>query len=165
LDSLILNKIKEKFADSIPEIVEFRNELTCVVKKDGLPAICRFLRDDPELSFDFLSCVSGVDFPERTPRFDVVYELYSISKNHRLRLKVKVSEKESVPSLTSIWSTANWHEREVFDLFGVNFEGHPDLRRIVMPDDYEGHPLRKDFPLNREELMFSHNLNRPPKIE
>jgi NADH-quinone oxidoreductase subunit C len=165
LDSLILNKIKERFAGSIQEIVEFRNELICVVKKDDIPDVCKFLRDDPELSFDFLSCVSGVDFPERTPRFDVVYELYSISKNHRLRLKVRVGERESVPSLTSIWSTANWHEREVFDLFGVNFEGHPDLRRIVMPDDYEGHPLRKDFPLSREEVTFSHNLNGPPKIE
>ena len=165
MDNLILNKIKEKFANSILEIVEFRNELTCVVKKSDLPAICKFLRDDPELLFDFLSCISGVDFPERNPRFDVVYELFSISKNHRVRLKVKVNEEESIPSITSIWSTANWHEREVFDLFGINFEGHPDLRRILMPDDYKGHPLRKDFPLTREEVMFSHNLNRPPKIE
>ncbi|MFH1336796.1 MAG: NADH-quinone oxidoreductase subunit C [Candidatus Zixiibacteriota bacterium] len=165
MDNLVLNKIKEKFADSILEIVEFRDQLTCVVRKGDLPALCKFLKDDPELSFNFLSCISGVDFPERDPRFDVVYELYSISKNHRLRLKVKVNEEESVPSITSIWSTANWHEREVFDLFGINFEGHPDLRRILMPDDYEGHPLRKDFPLTREEVMFSHNLNRQPKIE
>jgi NADH-quinone oxidoreductase subunit C len=165
LDNLIINRIKEKFADSILEVVEFRNELTCVIKKDDLPTICIFLRDDPELAFNFLSCISGVDFPERTPRFDVVYELYSISKNNRVRLKVKVNEKGSIPSVTSIWNTANWHEREVFDLFGVNFEGHPDLRRIVMPDDYKGHPLRKDFPLTREEVAFSHNLNRPPKIE
>ena len=165
MDNLSLHKIKEKFADSILEIVEFRNELTCVVKKGDIPAICRFLRDDPELSFNFLSCITGVDLPERNPRFDVVYELYSISKNHRLRLKVKVNQEESVPSITSIWSTADWHEREVFDLFGINFEGHPDQRRILMPDDYEGHPLRKDFPLTREEVTFSHNLNRPPKIE
>jgi NADH-quinone oxidoreductase subunit C len=165
LDNLIPNKIKEKFADSILEIGEFRSQLTCVVKREELPVICRFLRDDPELSFNFLSFIGGVDFPERNPRFDVVYELYSISNNHRLRLKVKVNQEESVPSVTSIWRTANWQEREVFDLFGINFEGHPDLRRILMPDDYEGHPLRKDFPLTREEVTFSHNLNRPPKIE
>lgn len=165
MDDLILNKIKEIFSDSILEVVEFRSQFTCVVRKHDLPTICRFLRDDPEMMFNFLSCISGVDFPERDLRFDVVYELYSISKNHRLRLKVKVNQEESVPSITSIWRTANWHEREVFDLFGINFEGHPDLRRILLPDDYEGHPLRKDFPLTREEVAFSHNLNRPPKIE
>jgi NADH-quinone oxidoreductase subunit C len=165
LEKVILEKIKDKFAGSILEVAEFRNQLACVVKKNDLPAICTFLRDDPELSFNFLSCVCGVDFPERNPRFDVVYELYSINKNHRVRLKVQVNENESVPSVTSIWKTANWHEREVFDLFGVVFEGHPDLRRILLPDNFEGHPLRKDFSLKREEVMFSHNLNRPPKIE
>ena len=162
---LILTKLKEGFADSITEVSEFRDQLTCVVKKDNLPDICGFLRDDPELSFNFLSCICAVDFLERNPRFDVVYELYSISKNHRVRLKVRVNEEESVPSVTSIWSAANWHEREVFDLFGITFDDHPDLRRILMPDNYEGHPLRKDFSLTREEVMFSHNLNRPPKIE
>ncbi len=165
MNRISLEKIKEKFEDSIKEVSEFRSELTCVVKKDKFTVICRFLRDDPELSFNFLSCVCGVDYPERNPRFDVVYELYSINKNHRVRLKVQVNENESVPSVTSIWNTANWHEREVFDLFGIDFEGHPDLRRILLPDNFEGHPLRKDFSLTREEVMFSHNLNRPPKIE
>lgn len=165
MDKLILTKLKEKFADSILEISEFRNQLTCVVRKDKLTVICRFLRDDPELAFNFLSCICAVDFPERDPRFDVVYELYSINRNHRVRLKVRVNEGESVPSVTSIWSAANWHEREVFDLFGITFDGHPDLRRILMPDNYEGHPLLKDFPLTREEVMFSHNQNRPPKVK
>jgi NADH-quinone oxidoreductase subunit C len=165
LESLILTRLKEKFPDSILEVNEFRNELTLVVRKEDLVSICTFLRDDPELCLNFLSCLCGVDYPERKPRFDVVYELYSINKNHRIRLKVKVDENESVPSVTAMWSTANWHEREVFDLFGISFDGHPDLRRILMPDDWEGYPLRKDYPLTKEEVMFTHNKNRPPRIE
>jgi NADH-quinone oxidoreductase subunit C len=105
-----------------------------------------------------------VDYPERRPRFDVVYNLYSVSKSHRIRLKVRVDDGESVPSVTSVWSTANWHEREVFDMFGIRFDGHPDLRRILMPEDWEGHPLRKDFPLTKEEVMFNYNKDRPPRI-
>ena len=165
MEKLILSRIKEAFADSILEVADFRDQLVCVISKDDLLSICRFLRDDQELEFNLLSCICAVDFLKRNPRFDVVYELYSINKNHRIRLKVRVNEGESLPSATSIWSAANWHEREVFDLFGITFDDHPDLRRILMPDNYEGHPLRKDFPLTREEVMFSHNLNRPPKIE
>jgi NADH-quinone oxidoreductase subunit C len=164
LESLILKKLKDKFPDSILEIIEFRNELTLVVRKEDIVSICTFLRDDPELHFNFLSCLCGVDYPERKPRFDVVYELYSINKHHRIRLKVKVDEYESVPSVTEVWSAANWHEREVFDLFGISFDGHPDLRRILMPDDWEGHPLRKDYPLTKEEVIFTHIQNRPPKV-
>jgi NADH-quinone oxidoreductase subunit C len=160
---LILTKLKEKFPDSILEITEFRNELTCVVRKEDIVPLCTFLKHDPELCFNFLSCVTGVDHLGRNPRFDVVYELYSINKNHRVRLKARVDEGEDVPSVTSVWSTANWHEREVFDLFGIPFDGHPDLRRILMPDDWEGHPLRKDFSLTKEEVMFTHNKNRPPR--
>jgi NADH-quinone oxidoreductase subunit C len=164
LESLILKKLKDKFPDSILEIIEFRNELTLVVRKEDLISIGTFLRDDPELRFNFLSCLCGVDYFERKPRFDVVYELYSINKNHRISLKVRVDDGESVPSVISVWSTANWHEREVFDLFGISFDAHPDLRRILMPDDWEGHPLRKDYPLTKEEVMFTHNQNRPPKV-
>jgi len=165
LESLILKKLKEKFPDSILEIIEFRNELACVVRKEDIVLICNFLRDDPELSFNFLSDLCGVDYMERKPRFDVVYNLYSINRNHRVRLKVKVDDGESIPSVTLVWSTANWHEREVFDLFGISFDKHPDLRRILMPDDWEGHPLRRDFPLTKEEVMFTHNKNRPPRIK
>ena len=163
-EKMILTKLKEKFPDSIIEVIEFRNELTCVVKREDIVRICTFLRDDPELSFNFLSDLCGVDYLGRKPRFDVAYNLYSISKNKRVRLKIKVDEGESVPSVASIWSTANWHEREVFDMFGIRFDGHPDLRRILMPEDWEGHPLRKDFPLTKEEVTFSHNKNRPPRI-
>ncbi len=164
MNEIILQKLKEKFTESILEEVEWRGELTFVVRKEDIVPVSRFLRDDPELSFNFLSDLCGVDYPERKPRFEVVYNLYSVSKNHRIRLKIRVDEGQDVPSVTSVWSAANWHEREVFDMFGIGFEGHPDLRRILMADDWEGHPLRKDFPLTKEEVKFSHNRDAPPRI-
>ncbi len=161
----ILTKLKEKFPQSVLESAEFRGELTIVVKREDVVPVCTFLRDDRELSLRFLSDLTAVDRLGRKPRFDVVYHLYSLEKNHRVRLKVGVDEDESVPSVTAVWSNSNWFEREVFDMFGIRFDNHPDLRRILMPDDWEGHPLRKDFPLTREEVMFTHNKNRPPRIE
>jgi NADH-quinone oxidoreductase subunit C len=163
LENLILRKLEKKLPDSVLESAESRGELTVVVKREDIVTICRFLRDDPELSFNFLSDLTSVDRLGREIRFDVIYHLYSIDKNHRVRLKVRAGENGSVPSVTSVWSNANWFEREVFDLFGIEFEGHPDLRRILMPDDWVGHPLRKDFPLTKEEIIFSHNKNRPPR--
>lgn len=164
MQNLTLKKVKEKFSDSIQGVIEFRGELTVVIEKESLLALCSFLKDDPDLQYDFLSDVTAVDYPEREKRFDVVYNLYSIPKRWRIRLKVTVGEEESVPSITSLWASANWSEREVFDLFGIRFDNHPDLTRIVMPDDWVGHPLRKDFPLTQEEVTFSHNKNRPPKM-
>ncbi len=164
MNDKILKKLKEDFPQSMLEMGEFREELSIVVRKDDIVSVCQSLRDDPELCFNFLSDLCGVDYPERKPRFDVVYNLYSISKNHRVRLKLRVEDGESLPSVTSVWSTANWHEREVFDMFGIRFEGHPDLRRILMSEDWEGHPLRKDFPLTKEEVAFNYNKDRPPRI-
>ncbi|KPL00094.1 MAG: hypothetical protein AMJ91_05410 [candidate division Zixibacteria bacterium SM23_73_3] len=164
LKNPILTRLKEKFPESILEVAEFRGELTLVVKREDIVPLCTFLRDDPELSFNFLSDLCGVDRLGRKPRFDVVYHLYSLDKGHRVRLKIKVEEGESVLTVTSVWSNANWFERETFDMFGVKFDNHPDLRRILMPEDWVGHPLRKDFPLTKEEVMFTHNKNRPPKI-
>ncbi|MGB8656711.1 MAG: NADH-quinone oxidoreductase subunit C [Candidatus Zixiibacteriota bacterium] len=164
LGNEILTKLKERFPDSVLDIAEFRNDLTIVVKKEDILPICTFLRDDPQLSFSFLSDLCGVDYLGRRWRFEVVYHLYSLDKNHRVRLKVRVEEGEQVPSISSVWNNADWFEREVFDMFGVRFDSHPDLRRIIMPEDWVGHPLRKDFPLTREEIMFSHNRNRPPRI-
>jgi NADH-quinone oxidoreductase subunit C len=164
MQNVILKILKERFAKSILEVAEFGGESTIIVRKEDIVPICQFLRDDPELSFNFLSDLCAVDWLERKPRFDVAYNLYSIEKNHRVRLKVKVDDGEAIPSVTPIWSTANWHEREVFDMFGIKFEGHPDLRRILMPEDWEGHPLRKNFPLTKEEVMFNYNKDRPPRI-
>src|SRR4030066_481854 len=160
----ILEKIKNKFADAIVETVEFRGELTVVIKKEKLVEICKFLRDDSDLKFDHLADVSGVDFLERLPSFDISYHMYSIPKNHRLRIKIKVNENEAIPTVTPVWSTANWHEREIFDMFGLKFDGHPDLRRILMADDWVGHPLRKDYPLGYEEVQFTFNKDRPPEL-
>ncbi len=165
MDNAILTKLKGRFPQSVLESSEFRGDLTVMVKREDIVSVCTYLRDDPDLSFDYLSDLTAVDRLGRKPRFDVVYHLYSISRNHRVRLKVGIDEDQSISSVTSVYGGANWLEREVFDLFGVNFENHPDLRRILMPDDWEGHPLRKDFPLTREEVMFTHNKNRPPRIE
>ena len=149
-ESLVLQRLREQFEDPQLEVKVWRNETTVILRPQGLQRACRFLRDDPDLGFDFLSDVTGVDrlnLPDNSPRFEVVYHLYSLQYKRRIRLKVRVSEGEAVPTVTGVWETANWHEREVFDLFGVPFEGHPDLRRILMPDDWEGYPLRKDYPV------------------
>jgi NADH-quinone oxidoreductase subunit C len=164
MSSITLERLKGRFEKSISEVGEFGGGLTIIVKKEDIVQLCQFLRDDPELSYNFLSDLCGVDYLERKPRFDVVYNLYSIERNHRVRLKVRVEDGENVPSVTSVWSSANWHEREVFDMLGIRFYGHPDLRRILMPEDWEGHPLRKDFPLTKEEVMFNHNKDRPSRI-
>jgi NADH-quinone oxidoreductase subunit C len=134
-------------------IVEAVGEVTAIIPREHLIEVCSYLKADGETRFDFLSDICGVDRgPEEEPRFEVNYHLFSTIKHHRLRLKVLLREEDArVPSVTGVWRTANWHERETFDLFGVNFEGHPDLRRILLPDDWQGHALRKDFPLRGYE--------------
>ncbi|KPJ60340.1 MAG: hypothetical protein AMJ46_07145 [Latescibacteria bacterium DG_63] len=145
-----VERIRERLGEkAIIETVEFRGEVTVVVAREALVDAAKLLKDDPELEFDFLSDICGVDWKGRAERFDVVYHLYSIKYNARLRLKVRVSEGElSLPTVTGIWPTAGWHERETFDMFGIEFEGHQDLRRILNPEDFEGFPFRKDFPIN-----------------
>ena len=142
-----VEKLKEKFGASIRETKIFRGEVTVTVSREKIPEICKFLSSDPDLQFQFLTDLCGVDFFPETPRFEVVYLLYSMKLNARLRLKARVAEGESISSVESIWKAANWLEREVFDLFGIPFENHPDLRRILLWDGYEGHPLRKDYPV------------------
>ncbi len=149
-EGLVLQRLREQFAEALVDVKLWRNESAAILRPQDLVRVCRFLRDDPDLAFDFLSDVTGVDrlmLPENSPRFEVVYHVYSIHHGRRLRLKVQVDEGEAVPTVTEVWPTANWHEREVYDMFGVPFAGHPDLRRILMPDDWEGHPLRKDYPV------------------
>jgi NADH-quinone oxidoreductase subunit C len=149
-ESLVLQRLREHLGQALLEVKAWRNETTVILAPQDLPQVCRFLRDDPDLAFDFLSDVTGVDrlmLPDPSPRFEVVYHIYSLQYRRRLRLKVRVDDGQAVPTLTELWPTANWHEREVYDLFGVVFDGHPDLRRILLPDDWEGHPLRKDYPV------------------
>ena len=128
-------------------------ETTVVVPREHIASICSHLKTAPEANFDFLADICGVDRGvEEEPRFEVNYHLFSTTKHHRLRLKVVLNEDDAhVPTVTGVWRTANWHERETFDLFGIIFDGHPDLRRILLPDDWQGHALRKDFPLRGYE--------------
>jgi NADH-quinone oxidoreductase subunit C len=144
----IIEKLTTQFRDSVASVNEFRGELTVVVKKEDLVRICDFLKHDEELKFELLEDLSGVDMYTPTDRFQVVYHLFSLKNRYRLRVKVLVDESDlKVPTISSVWSTANWHEREAYDMFGIIFDGHPDLRRLYMPDEFEYYPLRKDFPL------------------
>jgi NADH-quinone oxidoreductase subunit C len=164
----VVDKLKEHFAGAVQETSEGHGELSIVVSREQIVDICRFLKHDPDLRFDMLMDVAGVDYLGREPRFEVVYHLYALSYNKRLRLKVRLPENDLVvPSVTSVWSTANWHEREAFDMLGIRFAEHPDLRRIYMPDDYPGHPLRKDFPILGPEVEVPprdnvHTLHEAP---
>ena len=142
-----VKKLQEKFPGLAFDVRTFREEVTLTVPKKEITEVCKFLYTDADLQYRFLTDLCGLDFFPETPRFEVVYFLYSMAKNQRLRLKVKVGEGESVSSVESIWKAANWLEREVYDLFGIPFENHPDLRRILLWDGFEGHPLRKDFPV------------------
>ena len=142
-----LKKLREKFPASILAVRHFRGEVTVTVPKQELLQICQYLYSNPDLEYHWLTDLCGLDFFPQKPRFEVVYLLYSVKNKERLRLKAKVGEQESISSVESIWKAANWLEREVYDLFGVPFENHPDLRRILLWDDFEGHPLRKDFPV------------------
>jgi len=137
----------------ITQVTVALGEVTALVPREQIVALCSYLKTAPEANFDFLADLCGVDRGvEEEPRFEVNYHLFSTTKFHRLRLKVVVNEDDArVPTVTRVWRTANWHERETFDLFGVIFEGHPDLRRILLPEDWQGHALRKDFPLRGYE--------------
>lgn len=139
-------KLKGEFPESILDVVEFRGETTVVVKKEEIVAICSFLKD--QVGYNFLTDLCGVDYLGKTPRFMVVYHLYNLATHERLRVKVPVEESDpTVDTVSGVWGTANWHERECWDLVGISFNNHPDLRRILLPADWQGHPLRKDYPL------------------
>jgi NADH-quinone oxidoreductase subunit C len=169
----IAEKIKEKFPDEVVEVTSFRDQVSVIVKKGRILDICRYLHDDPFLYFDHLQDLCGVDYlGKKEPRFEVVYNLYSIKYHHRIRVRAQVPENDPhIRSVTSIiWAGANWHERECFDMFGIVFKGHPDLRRILLPEDWEGHPLRKDYPLKGPEPEkdwhgFIEVLNRSKELK
>jgi NADH-quinone oxidoreductase subunit C len=143
---MILDKVKERFGNDVRESGTAHGDEWIMVDRERALEILRALRDEPDLQFNFLSDVTAVDWDTRTPRFDVVYNLNSLTKNHRLRVKIGVDGKDPwVHSAFEIWKAADWLEREVFDMFGILFKGHPDLRRILLYDSFEGHPLRKDY--------------------
>ncbi len=149
------NRIKEQFPEEVLDIVQFLDQVSVTVKKDRIVDLFRYLHDYPDLYFDYLVDLCGVDHPEKRPRFEVVYNLYSIKYRHRIRLKAGVHEEDlNIDSVIPVWTGANWHEREVYDMYGINFKGHPDLRRILLPEDWEGYPLRKDYPLKGTEKEY-----------
>jgi NADH-quinone oxidoreductase subunit C len=151
--SLLVTALQRERPEWVGEVINAFGETTVVVPREHIVAACSFLKISPETRFDFLADICGADRgPEEEPRFEVNYHLFSTTKHHRIRLKVLLNEDDAhVQSVTGVWRTANWHERETFDLFGVIFDGHPDLRRILLPDDWQGHALRKDFPLRGYE--------------
>jgi NADH-quinone oxidoreductase subunit C len=133
---------------AVAEVIEFRGETTVLVPGSRIVAVSEFLAGDAALRFKYLADLTTVDRFPIEPRFELNYQLLSIEKALKLRLRVKLTGADpSIQSVTGVWPTANWHEREVFDLFGIRFQGHPDLRRILMPEEWEGHPLRKDYPV------------------
>jgi NADH-quinone oxidoreductase subunit C len=150
--------LRKQFPQAILEAVEYRGEQTIVLKSEHVVAVCSFLKD--RLHYNFLETITAVDWPERVPRYDVVYQLLSIENQCGVRLKVRVGQRgeehPELSSVTTIWPGANWYEREVYDLFGIIFTGHPNLVRILMPADWTTHPLRKDYPLTGFELPEPH---------
>ena len=148
MNERVLEKLTSRFSSAIESTSEYRGELTFVIRKTEIKNVCRFLRDDAEMNFDSMRDLCGADYYRPDGRFEVVYNLYSIPNKQRLRLKVCVDESDMhVDSVTEIWDTANWHERETYDMYGIIFDNHPDLRRMYMPEEFEYHPLRKEFPL------------------
>jgi NADH-quinone oxidoreductase subunit C len=144
----VVEKLREWDAEVVSETTQFRGQWTLVVPKQHLRRVAEYLQGEPGLEFNFLSDISAVDRLPAEPRFELNYQLLSIPMRKTLWLRVWVSGAEPVvESLTPVYPTANWHERETYDLFGVRFDGHPDLRRILMPEDWEGYPLRKDYPV------------------
>lgn len=160
----IKTKLTEEFGDTITKVEEFRGEHTFCVHTPHIIEVMQFCRD--ALKFNFLADIAGVDYlnhptrPRSEPRFALNYHLYSLPYNKRIRLKVLWDDGDApVPSVTSLFPSADWEEREAFDMFGIPFAGHPDLRRILMPADWDGHPQRKDYPLGYETVQFSFNYD------
>jgi NADH-quinone oxidoreductase subunit C len=148
----LVKRLREKLDGAVSEASEFLGQLSVRVEPSRIVEVCELLRRDAESPFDYLSDLTCVHFPENADApFEIVYNLYSISANVRVRLKARTTDAAGVESVTGVWPAANWMEREVYDLFGVQFQGHPDLRRILLPPDWEGHPLRKDYPLEPVE--------------
>lgn len=155
--------LRTQFPEAMLDIIRFRNETTIHVRPETFRDVCRLLRDDERVAMDFLTDLTAVDMLRlrTTPRFDIVAQLYSLRNRVRLRVKAGINDGDSVPSLVPLWNGANWLERETYDLFGINFEGHPNLKRILLPDDWdEGHPLRKDYPVRGWKEFPVYNTER-----
>jgi NADH-quinone oxidoreductase subunit C len=156
----ILQRLRDRFGAGVVETHEYRGDTTAVIERGAIADVLRFCRDEPPLAFDVLMDLTAADYlkyrgREDGPRFEVVYHLYSLPHNQRVRLKVRVDEDDAVvPTAVELWPIANWLEREVWDMFGVRLAGHPDLRRLLMYEEFVGHALRKDYPINRRQPLI-----------
>ena len=152
LNNELVTRLRGKFGAGIVDTIEDRKQAIITVDRERSGEIALYLRDEEK--FDMLSDLTAVDWPKREKRFDVVLNLYSFPKNERLRLKVHAADGDKVPSMTSVWPTANWLEREVFDMFGIVFTGHPNLTRILLPEEWQGYPLRKDYDIMQQDTAW-----------
>ena len=156
----IIEKVKASLGEDILEAAITLGDAVIHIAPESLPRTAKFLKEDPALCFDYLSQITGVDYLEqdREPRFEAVYELHSMDHNHSIRIRIGLPEDEpTVPTVSDIWKGALYPEMELFDMFGFDVSGHPNLKRLIMPEGWEGHPLRKDYPLMTEEVAFSFN--------
>jgi NADH-quinone oxidoreductase subunit C len=155
-DTNIIDKIKASFSDAVVESHTFRGDQTVTVKKESVLEVIKFLRDDPDLAFNFLMDITAVDYLEGKPvRFEVVYHLYSLQFNYRIRVKAPVAEEDcKIDTVVPLYKTANWYEREIWDLYGIKFNDHPNMTRILLYEGFKGHPLRKDYPINKRQPLI-----------
>ncbi|MEM7800892.1 MAG: NADH-quinone oxidoreductase subunit C [Chloroflexota bacterium] len=157
-DELVTEKIREQFPDAVEDVLDFREERTIVISMETVHPICLFLRDHPDLQYNFLTDVVADDLLPEYPRFAVSYHIRSMANRHELRLRTLVEDPDEGPkTVADVWKIATWLEMEVYDLMGINFEGNKSQRRLFLPEDWVGHPLRKDYPLGYEEVQFSFN--------
>jgi len=152
LDNEFVARFRAKFGAALLEATEDRKQAILTLERARLVELALHLRDEEK--FDMLANLTAVDWPKREKRFDVVLNLYSFAKNERLRLKVWAADGEEVPSVVAVWPAANWQEREVFDMFGIIFSGHPNLKRILLPDEWQGYPLRKDYDILQQDSAW-----------
>jgi NADH-quinone oxidoreductase subunit C len=165
--SRVVERLRSRFAEALREVSCYAGQPIVVVARERLLEVMTFLKTDPELDMAFLADLCGVDYPERAQRFEVVYQPRSLSQGHALTVKIQVGEGEEAPSVTGVWPSANWFEREAYDLLGIRFAGHPDLKRILLTDTWVGHPLRKEYPTEgkpEDHMLLRDPGFRPPDI-
>lgn len=159
---LLVEKLKSRFGNSIKEVSEFHGDLSITTDKDSIVKVGKFLKEEDEFQFIMCKDVTAIDWATRKNRFTVVYHIYSLKNNFNLRLKANIEDEPwQIESVTSVWESSNWYERETYDMYGINFTGHPDLRRMYMPEGFQYHPLRKDFPV----LGIPGSLPLPKRLE
>jgi len=152
LDNELVRRLRARFANAVGDALQDRGQAIVFVSRERLLDVCDYLKREEK--FNLLTDLTAVDRYGSDPRFEVVYNLYSFAHNQRLRLKVRLADAETVPSVTPVWGAANWLEREAYDMFGIRFDGHPNLKRILMPDEWRGHPLRKDYDIIQQDTAW-----------